>query len=63
MRYWKITGLNEGKEIKQFYVKSHSIPHDYLDVYGDAYLDVYGDASRQLFMGHGHYTTNNVWNR
>ena len=36
MRYWKITGLNEGKEIKPFYVKSHSIPHDYLDVYGDA---------------------------
>ena len=48
MRYWKITGLNEGKEIKPFYVKSHSIPHDYLDVYGDAYLDVYGDASRQF---------------
>jgi hypothetical protein len=36
MGYYMITGMNEGKEIKPYYVQSYGTPHDDLNVYGDA---------------------------
>ena len=36
MRYWEITGLENGLPIQPFYVECETIPHDALEVYGDA---------------------------
>lgn len=48
MKYWKISGLENGLPIKPFYVECETIPHDFLEVYGDASRS-YVEVSKETY--------------
>jgi len=48
MRYFEITGLQNGLPIESFYIECDGIPYDILQVYGDASRD-YTEITKETY--------------